>query len=81
MIKYGLKNKKLTFHSTRHNYRDFIRESELTYDETGIALELCGWTTDSGSVHNNYGSGVSLKKKLAVVNKIKYGVLQQLIIS
>jgi len=74
-----MKNIKLTFHSTRHNYRDFIRESDLNQVEYNLALELCGWSVEGGSIHNIYGSSHSLKRKLDVVNKIKYDGIRELI--
>ncbi len=79
LIRLQIKSKKLTFHSTRHNYRDFVRESDLNQVENNIALELGGWSYEGNTVHGNYGSGYSLKRKLSVINKIKYDELEELI--
>jgi len=72
LIRLQIKSKQLTFHSTRHNYRDYVRESDLNQVEYNIALELGGWSIEGNTVHGNYGSGYSLKRKISVVNKIKY---------
>lgn len=50
----GVKNKKTTFHSLRHNFRDAMYKADISQD---LARLLGGWS--SSSIDSNYGGGTS----------------------
>jgi integrase len=52
----GARQRRTSFHSFRHNFRDELRAARVDHD---IAMLLGGWTTGSSrsAVSENYGSG------------------------
>lgn len=68
----GIKNDKISFHSLRHSFRDFITEAVLPPEERQIALSMTGW--EANEVHARYGAkDYPLGTAQTVINKIKLG--------
>ncbi len=69
MEKAGAREPRTSFHSTRHNFRDQLREVGATRD---VTFALCGWST--GHVSDTYGGGVRPGTLAECVQKISYDV-------
>lgn len=63
----GVKTKKTSFHSFRHNFRDAEREAEIPEP---ISQQLGGWTT--GKTDANYGQGVKVETLAKWMDRIEY---------
>lgn len=61
-----------TTHSTRHSYRDLMREAKIP---DGIAEVIGGWS--SGGIASKYGSGHTLEHKLEVMTAAYTPILDQ----
>jgi integrase len=64
----GFKERRLTFHSLRHNFEDRLREADL--HGTAIGAYLTGRA--GGGVARNYGSGFSSQKLAHAVEQVRY---------
>lgn len=64
----GITDKKLTFHSFRHNFEDGLREADL--HGTPKAAYLAGRT--GGGVAASYGSGYSASKLRDAIELVRY---------
>lgn len=68
--KYSIHEDKCSFHSFRHNFRDALRDAEISH---GIALALGGWTDGQKNlVADGYGSGYTIKKLNENLQRIHY---------
>lgn len=65
--KAGLSGSDLTFHSLRHNFRDAIREADLS---DGIAKALGGW--EDNEAHSHYGRGYKITQLKTAIDAIEY---------
>lgn len=75
MKSIGIKTPKTSFHSMRHNFRDFIREANLEPRDNQIALSMTGW--DADEVHEKYGSSnYSVSAAKRVMDKIPLAEIQ-----
>ncbi len=70
LISVGTKSERKSFHSFRHNFRDALREADIS---EGISRALGGWA--SASVSDSYGRGYSPQALDEAMNKIKFGAL------
>ena len=61
--------RKVVFHSFRHNFRDALREGNISLE---IVWKLGGWSGGSGRTDAKYGMGVSIKSLKSAISKIKY---------
>ena len=68
LISLGIKTEKTSFHSLRHNFRDYIREARLSSHDNQVALSLSGWA--QSGVNENYGLGFSIITIKEVMDKI-----------
>lgn len=66
--KANAKAPRTTFHSTRHNFRDQLREIGAPRD---VTLALGGWVGNGGTA-DHYGGGLKPKTLLRWVKKIEY---------
>jgi integrase len=66
--KANAKAPRTTFHSTRHNFRDQLREIDAPRD---VTLALGGWAGNGGTA-DDYGGGLKPKSLLRWVKKIEY---------
>ena len=66
--KANAKAPRTTFHSTRHNFRDQLREIGAPRD---VTLALGGWAGNGGTA-DDYGGGLKPKTLLRWVKKIEY---------
>jgi integrase len=66
--KAGATAPRTTFHSTRHNFRDQLREIGAPRD---VTLALGGWAGNGGTA-DDYGGGLKPKTLLRWVRKIEY---------
>ena len=66
--KANAKAPRTTFHSTRHNFRDQLREIEAPRE---VTLALGGWAGNGGTA-DDYGGGLKPKTLLRWVKKIEY---------
>lgn len=56
-----------TFHSLRHNFRDAIRDADLS---DGLAKALGGWADDAP--HNQYGRGYKMAMLKTAIDKLEF---------
>ncbi|HYG85097.1 MAG TPA: DUF6538 domain-containing protein [Azospirillum sp.] len=66
--KAGAKEGKVSFHSFRHNYRDALREADISRERVRA---LGGWT-DNGGAEEIYGKGLKASTLRAEIEKIAY---------
>ena len=59
-----------SFHSTRHCFRDALREIDAPRD---VVLALGGWAGNGGT-EDDYGSGLRTKTLARWIRKIDYGI-------
>lgn len=64
----GAKTPQTAFHSFRHNFRDALRNANVSNERV---LALGGWT-HGGGAEEGYGSGVSVSELAKEVEKIEY---------
>jgi len=64
----GAKTSQTAFHSFRHNFRDALRDADVSRDRV---LALGGWTRGGGA-EEGYGSGPSAKELAKEIEKITY---------
>lgn len=69
--KIGIKTKKNSFHSFRHNYRDICKDCGLRND---CMDQIGGWSYEKGA-KASYGTGISLIVLNSELQKIKYSGL------
>ena len=72
--KAGASTTKTCYHSTRHSFRDALREARVDRD---IALALGGWTRGGGggsnaSVSDAYGSGYRVATLFEAISRVRY---------
>lgn len=60
--------KKTTFHSLRHNYRDALRDTEMTGE---MVRALGGWS-GGGSASDDYGSGFTPERLYGAIQAVRY---------
>ncbi len=65
--KVGAKQPRTSFHSTRHNFRDQLREAGIGRD---AVLALGGWS--AGGTEEVYGSGLRPRTLAREIAKVKY---------
>lgn len=63
----GLWRDRRTFHSLRHNFRDAVRDADLS---DGVAKVLGGWADDEP--HNQYGRGYKIEMLKAAIDKLDF---------
>lgn len=68
----GIKNDKLTLHSLRHNFRDFIRNASISDNEHSEILRAAGWKEFRGAVHGGYGSQAALETLIRICDKFEF---------
>lgn len=56
-----------TFHSLRHNFRDAVRDADLS---DGVAKALGGWADDAP--HNQYGRGYKIGMLKTAIDKLEF---------
>ncbi|PGH53118.1 hypothetical protein CRT60_24710 [Azospirillum palustre] len=66
--KAGAKEGKVSFHSFRHNYRDALREADISRERVRA---LGGWT-DGGGAEDIYGKGLKASTLRAEIEKVSY---------
>jgi integrase len=66
----GVSNPKKVFHSFRHNYRDALREADLSIERVRA---LGGWAT--GRTEDDYGSGLKPSTLAKDIKAIRYPAL------
>lgn len=66
--KLKIKQRGLSFHSLRHNFRDALRENGVPIDSTRA---LGGWSR-SGIVEERYGAGVSVRTLAKWIAEVRY---------
>lgn len=66
--KVGVKTAKNGFHSLRHNYRDALREADVSLERVRA---LGGWAS-SGGTESDYGKGLSPKALQEAIEKVRY---------
>ena len=66
--KIGIKRKKLSFHSFRHNFRDVAKNCNLRSDRID---EIGGWAYETGA-KARYGSGINLVELNNELQKVEY---------
>jgi integrase len=60
--------KKTTFHSLRHNYRDALRDTEISGE---MVRALGGWS-NGGSASDDYGSGFTPERLYTAIHAVRY---------
>jgi integrase len=60
--------KKTTFHSLRHNYRDALRDTEMSGE---MVRALGGWS-GGGSASDDYGSGFTPERLYGAIQAVRY---------
>lgn len=65
--KIGVKDRRISFHSFRHTFRDATRRARLEIDEVNA---LAGWS--AGTMADRYGQGNPLKRLARSVAKLHY---------
>jgi integrase len=60
--------KKTTFHSLRHNYRDALRDTEMSGE---MVRALGGWA-GGGSTSDDYGSGFTAERLYGAIQAVRY---------
>ena len=70
--KVGATAPRTSFHSTRHNFRDQLREVEAPRD---VVLALGGWAGNGGTA-DDYGGGLRPATLARWVRKIRYNGLE-----
>lgn len=68
--KVGVKDRRVSFHSFRHTFRDATRRARIDVE---IVNAIAGWTANS--MAERYGGGVSAKKLLKEIGRVKYSGL------
>jgi integrase len=63
----GIKDRKKVFHSFRHNYRDALREADLSIEKVRA---LGGW--ESGKTEDHYGSGLRPSTLAQAIADVRY---------
>lgn len=63
----GIKRPRVSFHSFRHNFRDALREAEISQERV---RELGGWS--SGSTEDDYGAGTRPSTLAREIAKVRY---------
>ncbi len=66
--KTGANEGKVSFHSFRHNYRDALREADISRERVRA---LGGWT-DGGGAEDIYGKGLKASTLRAEIEKVAY---------
>lgn len=59
----------VSFHSFRHNYRDALREAEISLERVRA---LGGWRRDSGGEEAIYGRGLKAETLYREIKKVRY---------
>jgi hypothetical protein len=59
--------KKTTFHSLRHNYRDALRDTEMSGE---MVRALGGWS--GGGTSDDYGSGFTAERLYGAIKAVRY---------
>ena len=67
--KVGVASPGVSFHSFRHNYRDALREAEISLERVRA---LGGWRRDSGGEESIYGRGLQAATLYAEIKKVRY---------
>lgn len=65
--KVGIIDPKKVFHSFRHNYRDALREADISIEKVRA---LGGWST--GNTEDDYGGGLRASTLAKAIEKVKY---------
>ena len=60
--------RKTTFHSLRHNYRDALRDTEMSGE---MVRALGGWA-GGGSTSDDYGSGFTPERLYGAIQAVRY---------
>jgi integrase len=60
--------RKTTFHSLRHNYRDALRDTEMSGE---MVRALGGWS-GGGSTSDDYGSGFTPERLYGAIQAVRY---------
>jgi integrase len=60
--------RKTTFHSLRHNYRDALRDTEMSGE---MVRALGGWA-GGGGVSDDYGSGFTSERLYGAIQAVRY---------
>ena len=60
--------RKTTFHSLRHNYRDALRDTEMSGE---MVRALGGWA-GGGSTSDDYGSGFTPERLYGAIKAVRY---------
>ena len=68
--KVGATAPRTSFHSTRHNFRDQLREVEAPRD---VVLAVGGWAGNGGTA-DDYGGGLRPRSLYKWIKKIRYDV-------
>ena len=66
LIQIGAKAPRTSFHSFRHNFRDGLREADVSRD---AVLSLGGW---AGGIEETYGGGLKATTLAREIAKVKY---------
>jgi integrase len=69
IVRSVITDRKVTFHSSRHNFRDAARAAEMPLD---VVAALGGWDLVSNKAMEGYGSGHRIDLLAAWVAKIDY---------
>lgn len=67
--KLGMAGTGVSFHSFRHNYRDALREAEISLERVRA---LGGWKRDSEGEEARYGSGLKAATLYQEIAKVRY---------
>ena len=73
----GLTDRRMVFHSFRHNFSDAARAADIPGE---IVDEIAGWSGGK-SMRRHYGTGYSIARKRAEIAKIAYPCLDALLTS
>lgn len=65
--KVGISDPKKVFHSFRHNYRDALREADISIEKVRA---LGGWST--GNTEDDYGRGLRASTLAKAIERVKY---------
>ncbi len=67
--KLGIAGQGVSFHSFRHNYRDALREADISLERVRM---LGGWSKESGGEEARYGKGLLARTLMAEIEKVVY---------
>ena len=70
--KIGVMDSRKVFHSTRHNFKDALREVEV---DEALSDALTGHSNQS--IGRRYGVGYSLQRKNEAINRVNYPVVER----